>query len=76
LGRENPNVAEFSFTASETDKVSKIYRAKDIMTTFKVPFYYEIKSKRTKGFCSLLKELLCEKKKLNGMWLSVKERFL
>ena len=27
-GRENPNVAEFSFTASETDKVSKIYRAK------------------------------------------------
>ena len=46
-GRENPYVAEFSFTASETDKVSKIYRAKDIMTTFEVPFYYEIKSKRT-----------------------------
>lgn len=37
----------FPFAASETDKVSKIYRAKDIMTTFEVPFYYEIKSKRT-----------------------------
>ena len=37
----------FPFAASETDRVSKIYRAKDIMTTFKVPFYYEIKSKRT-----------------------------
>jgi len=46
-GRENLYVAEVSFAASETDRVSKIYRAKDIMTTFEVPFYYEIKSKRT-----------------------------
>jgi hypothetical protein len=33
-GRENPNVAEFSFTASETDKVSKIYRAKGVDINF------------------------------------------
>lgn len=33
-GRENLYVAEVSFTASETDKVSKIYRAKGVDINF------------------------------------------